>query len=306
MTRAAEPPARPEHPVLIINPRSGGCTAARVGLESACAARGIQPVVLGADDDVESLARDAIAHGADAIGVAGGDGTQGLVAAVASEHELPYVCIPAGTRNHFAFDLGVDRNDVVGALDAFSHGVERRIDLARLNERVFVNNASLGVYAAIVRDASYRDAKRDTVARLLPDLVPPRAEPFPVRFVTPDGTTWDGAELVLVSNDPYRLPPPGARGTRGALDRGVLGIVAVRDGTPKSVGALVAAQSSGAIPRLPGIVEFTASVFVVDADAAVDVALDGESCVVEPPLRFESLPSALRIRVLPRKRLARR
>ena len=103
--------------------------------------------------------------GADAIGVAGGDGSQAVVAEIASAHDIPYVCIPAGTRNHFANDLGVDRSDVVGALDAFAHGSERRIDLARLNGRVFVNNASLGVYAKIVQSERYRDAKLETVAR---------------------------------------------------------------------------------------------------------------------------------------------
>ena len=77
--------------------------------------------------------------------MAGGDGSQALVAAVAMEHDVAHVCIPSGTRNHFALDLGLDRDDVVGALDAFTDGVERRIDLARLNERIFVNNASLGV-----------------------------------------------------------------------------------------------------------------------------------------------------------------
>ena len=122
-------------------------------------ARGIEPIVLERGDDLTQLATDAIARGADVIGMAGGDGSQALVATVASQHGIPHVCVPAGTRNHFALDLGLDRDDVVGALDAFHHGLERRVDLAQVNGRVFVNNASMGLYAKIVQSPAYRDAK---------------------------------------------------------------------------------------------------------------------------------------------------
>ena len=91
--------------------------------------------------------------------MAGGDGSLAVVAAAAAAHGLPFICVPAGTRNHFALDLGVDRHDVAGALDAFSDGVERRIDLAEVNGRVFLNNVSLGIYGEAVRQSAYRDAK---------------------------------------------------------------------------------------------------------------------------------------------------
>src|SRR5689334_155227 len=99
----------PAHPVLIINPRSGGGKAERFALARESAARGIEPIVLEAGDDLRAIATAAVAGGADAIGVAGGDGSQGIVAEIASVHDIPYVCVPAGTRNHFANDLGVDR-----------------------------------------------------------------------------------------------------------------------------------------------------------------------------------------------------
>ncbi len=107
----------PVHPVLIVNPRSGGGKAHHYGLVGRCRARGIEPVVMKEGDDLASLAAAAVSSGADAIGMAGGDGSQAIVAAVASEHDIPYVCIPAGTRNHFALDIGLDREDVIGALD---------------------------------------------------------------------------------------------------------------------------------------------------------------------------------------------
>ncbi len=109
---------RPTRPVLIMNLKSGGGKAERFGLAELCRTRGIEPVVLGLGDDLLGLAEDAIARGADALGMAGGDGSQALVASVAARHDIPYVCVPAGTRNRLALDLGLDRADVVGALDA--------------------------------------------------------------------------------------------------------------------------------------------------------------------------------------------
>src|SRR4029077_14475068 len=144
--------------------------------------RGIRAVVLERGDDLLELAEQALNDGADVIGMAGGDGSQALVATVAMRHNVPHVCIPAGTRNHFALDLGLDREDVVGALDAFTDGVERRIDLARVNDRVFVNNASLGVYAKVVQSEAYRDAKLETWTDMLPDLLGPEAEPIDLEF----------------------------------------------------------------------------------------------------------------------------
>ncbi|MCB1248758.1 MAG: hypothetical protein KDB36_05100, partial [Acidimicrobiales bacterium] len=213
-------------PVLIMNLRSGGGKAERFHLEDECRARGIDPVVLRPGDDLRQLAADAVARGADVIGMAGGDGSQALVASVAAEHDVAHVCIPAGTRNHFALDLGLDRDDVVGALDAYAGGYERRIDLATVNGRVFVNNVSLGVYAEIVQSPDYRDAKRQTTTTMLPDLLGPTAEPFDVHFDGPDGRRHDGAQVIQVSNNRYVLTSLTGFGTRARLDEGVLGIAA--------------------------------------------------------------------------------
>jgi diacylglycerol kinase family enzyme len=284
---------------LIINPRSGGGKAERFDLARECRTRGIEPLVFRPGDDLRTIATAAVTAGADAIGVAGGDGSQAIVAEIASTYDIPYACIPAGTRNHFANDLGVDRSDVVGALDAFAHGSERRIDLARLNGRVFVNNASLGVYAKIVQSERYRDAKLETVARELPELLPPRGGPLDLRFTAPDGTHWDGAHLVLVSNNPYRPPRPGTRGTRAGIDSGLLGVVAIRVLTPRALAEIGTIEPTGAVPRFPGSLDFTTPAFTVESTGPVEAALDGEALVMEPPLRFESRPSALRVRVMP-------
>ncbi|WP_268761378.1 diacylglycerol kinase family protein, partial [Frankia sp. AvcI1] len=157
--------------VLLVNPRSGGGAADRHHLAQEAARRGITVVTLTEHADLRSLAEDAADHGADVVGMAGGDGSQALVADVARRRGMAFVCVPAGTRNHFALDLGLDRKDVVGALDAFDHAVEQRVDLGQLGDRVFVNNVSLGVYAEIVQSDSYRDAKMGTAAAMLPDLL---------------------------------------------------------------------------------------------------------------------------------------
>ncbi len=290
------------HPVLIMNPKSGGGKAERFHLADECRKRGIEPVVLRPGDDLVQLAEDAIARGADVIGMAGGDGSQALVASVAARHDVPHVCVPAGTRNHFALDLGLDRNDVVGALDAFTDGVERRIDLATVNGRTFVNNASLGLYAEIVQSPDYRDAKVKTAASILPELLGPNTTPLDLRYTGPDGQPHPTAQLILVSNDPYQLDYPGGRGTRARIDRGVLGIVAVMIADADDARRFAALEAAGQVRRFPGWAEWSAPRFEVRSCAPVQIGVDGEALTMDPPLVFVSRPGALRIR-LPRHAL---
>lgn len=283
--------------VLIINLRSGGGKAERFDLAAQARRRGIEPVVLQPGDDLLELAESAIARGAQVIGMAGGDGSQALVATVAARRDVAHVCIPAGTRNHFALDLGLDRDDVVGALDAFTDGVERRIDLAQVNDRVFVNNASLGVYAKVVQSEAYRDAKLETWTGMLPDLLGPDAAPIDLEFTAPDGSRCDDAPLVLVSNNPYRLASLAGAGTRERIDTGLLGVVAARVRSAADVSKLVALELVGQAGHFPGLLSWSTQEFEVRSGSPVEVGLDGEALVLDPPLRFASLPGALRVRL---------
>ena len=289
------PPA--SRPVLIMNPRSGGGKVGKFHLEDECRSRGIEPVVLSPGEDLLALAEDAVARGADVIGMAGGDGSQALVASVASTHDVPHVVIPAGTRNHFALDLGLDRDDVVGALDAYADGVERRIDLASVNGTTFVNNASMGLYAKIVQSPEYRDAKVQTVLDMLPDLLGPNAQPLDLRYVGPDGEQEDSAHMLLVSNDPYQLDGGSGRGTRVRLDAGTLGVVSLRVKSAAEAQQIVALDAVGRINRFSGWLEWSAERFEVDSGASVEVGVDGEAIMMPPPLVFESRPGALRVRI---------
>lgn len=292
------PVGRAEHGVLLMNPRSGGGRVARFDLENQARRRGITPILLQPGDDLRGLAEGAVADGADVLGMAGGDGSQALVADVARQHGVAMVCVPAGTRNHFALDLGLDRDDVVGALEAFGEAVERRVDLACVGDRVFVNNASLGVYATVVQSDAYRAAKIRTTSQMLPDLLGPDARGFDLRFEPPDQDHPIRADLVLVSNGVYRVERLSGFGTRARLDEGVLGVVTLTLDTTTTVSGLLAAELRGDLGRHPGFRQWSTPEFTVDSgDELVDVGVDGEALQLAPPLRFRSLPAALRVRV---------
>jgi diacylglycerol kinase family enzyme len=271
---------RPSRPVLIYNPRSGGGKAERFHLEEEARKRGIEPVALTPGVDLEVLVREAIADGADALAMAGGDGSQAIVAAIAAAEGLPYACIPAGTRNHFALDLGVDRDDVVGALDALVDGGERVVDLAEVNGRVFVNNVSLGVYADAVQQSGYRDAKIRTILDTIPATLGSNGGDNALRFVDGDGHEHTGGAALLVSNNRYRLGKPVGSGTRPRLDAGVLGV------------ALVHAEA-----RSRPWEDWTAPSFDVEASGPVAAGIDGEKAQLDPPLRFRMHPHALHVRI---------
>ncbi|HEY2320436.1 MAG TPA: diacylglycerol kinase family protein [Solirubrobacteraceae bacterium] len=280
--------SRPERPVLFYNPKSGGGKAQRFRLPDEARRRGIEPVELNPGDDLETLVRDAVAGGADALAMAGGDGSQAVVAMIAAELELPYACIPAGTRNHFALDLGVDRDDVVGALDAFVSGGERVVDLAEVNGHVFVNNVSLGLYAEAVARPGYREAKLHTLLDTVPNVLGPDADPPQLGWDGPSGS--ESAVAILVSNSPYRLARALGSGTRPRLDCGVLGIT-----------VLAPSRASG---ERPGQVhlqmqQWTEEEFEIRSASAVPAGMDGESLRFDPPLRFTTRPGALRVRIAP-------
>ena len=248
---SAVPPA--VHGVLIVNLKSGGGKVEQHHLVEDCHQRGVEVVVLRPGDDLDQLARTAIDAGADVIGMAGGDGSQAVVANVASERGVAMVVVPAGTRNHLALDLGLDRRDVVGALDAFGEARERRINLGDVNGRAFVNNVSLGLYANIVRSPEYRDAKIETTLSALPTILGPGSRPFDLNFSGPSGEHHAGAHLIQVSNNPY------GRGssTRPRLDTGQLGVLTLEIDDDKAFGAFLAVTTTGKPERFPGFTAWT-------------------------------------------------
>jgi diacylglycerol kinase family enzyme len=303
--KAADVPGTPVPPatrgVLFMNLKSGGGKAERYDLVDECTRRGIEPIVLESGEDWLQRVRDVAASGVDVLGMAGGDGSQAMVGTVAAEFGLPMVVVPAGTRNHLALDLGLDRDDVVGALDAYGEAVERRLDLADVNGHVFVNNVSLGLYAAIVRSPEYRDAKVDTTMSTLPKVLGPNTEPFDLRFTGPDGREHRGAHVIQISNNPYGTTAGGA-GSRPRLDTGRLGVISLVIGAKGGSAAFLAASALSHPERYDGFDSWSTPSFEVTSGGPIDVGLDGETQVMDPPLRFSIRPDPVRVR-LPRHAL---
>src|SRR3954468_24534021 len=300
-TDAPEGPAEdevapPQRPYLIMNPKSGGGKVERFHLAERARRLGAEVCLLeGPGMDVADLARQAVADGADLLGVAGGDGTQALVAGIAASHGLPFMVISAGTRNHFALDLGLDRENPAACLDAFSDGVELRVDLGLIGERTFVNNASFGAYAAVVQSPAYRDDKAGTTLNMLPDLLV--GHEGPKLRLRVGNEEFSGPQAVLVSNNPYGGDDVAGLGRRPRLDGNVLGVLAV---------TLHSAMDAAGLVRGPAFSKAvtirTASEVVVDADApSVPVGVDGEALTMPTPVRCTIRPGALRVRV-PRQR----
>jgi diacylglycerol kinase family enzyme len=259
---------------LIVNRNSGDGGADE--LVAAARSRGVVVHVLAEGDDLQELARSA---DAEALAVAGGDGSLAPVAAVAIERDLPFAVIPFGTRNHFARDLGLDRNDPEGALESLVDGEERRIDVGRANDRLFLNNVSMGVYARLVHRREERRRRRDALARL-------KALAIVARQRHPIGLTVDGtpvrARVVLVSNNAYSVELLSI-GERETLDEGALHLYTVN-------GVLRTDWSERSGER-----------FVVDAHSrTVGAAVDGEPDELETPIEFRCEPRALRV-LVPRR-----
>ncbi|MCZ4511410.1 PilC/PilY family type IV pilus protein [Streptomyces sp. ActVer] len=310
----------PARPFLIMNPRSGGGKVEQFGLKEKAERLGARVHLLDPEhkEDVTELARRAVADGADLLGVAGGDGTQALVAAIAAEHDIPFLVVSAGTRNHFAMDLGLDRNDPAACLDALTgSGVEVRVDLGFADGHPFVNNASFGAYAVVVQSPEYRDDKVRTTLELLPELLTHQRGPrLSARIEETGGTggtagtsetsgtgatngaeapgvaVIDAPQALLVSNNPYRMDDPAGLGYRERLESGLLGVLGIKvENAAEAAGLLLGVHSTG-------LTVLTAREVVVDADRPeIEAGVDGEAFVLPTPVRCRIEPGALRVRV---------
>jgi diacylglycerol kinase family enzyme len=255
---------------LVVNPRAGEERRTADALVQAAGERGIETHVLDEDGDPAEIARTA---DAEVLGVAGGDGSLAAVARVAIERDLQLVCVPFGTRNHFARDLGLDRDDPIGALGAFD-GAERRVDVGRAGDRLFLNNVSLGLYARLVHRREHHRRRREALARM-------RSWVILVTHRGPLGITIDGlpeeTSLVLVANNCYELDFPTV-GARGRLDEGALYVYVLGAGTDG---------------------ERRERLTIDSAAGRLEAAVDGEPEVLETPIEFRIEPQALRVLVPP-------
>src|SRR5688500_10023561 len=259
---------------LIIKQLSGTESPSTEELSDAARERGVTVHLLQEGDDLPEVARQA---GADVLGMAGGDGSLAAVAGVAIEQDLPFVCVPYGTRNHFARDLGLDRDDPLGALAAFDDGVERRVDVASVGDRLFLNNVSLGLYARLVHRRERRRRRRDALARLRALALTLQDRRRRQRF-TIDGERVN-ARLVLVANNDYSLDLLSL-GERERLDEGKLHLY-VPHGFRRITWeerSCTELEIGSPLPR-------------------IRTAVDGEPVELDTPLAFRIEPGARRVLV---------
>jgi diacylglycerol kinase family enzyme len=290
----AEPPA--QHPYLIMNPKSGGGKVEKFDLKRKAEERGAEVFLIDGSEpvDVAKVAREAVTRGADLLGVAGGDGTQALVAGIAAEHGVPFVVISAGTRNHFALDLGLDREDPSNCLGALSDGVELRVDLGVINGQTFVNNASFGAYAEVVETPAYRGDKLNTTLNLLPDLLQGQRG---IRLsARTDDTEIRSPQALLVANNPYGTGDIAGLSRRARLDAGLLGVIGVKvRNVQQAVDLLRGRRAVGVRVLNTKKIEITADV------PQIPVGVDGEALSMSTPVVCTISPGALRVWV-PRDR----
>jgi len=290
----AEPPAR--RPYLIMNPKSGGGKVEKFDLKRKAEERGAEVFLIDGSEpvDVAKVAREAVAQGADLLGVAGGDGTQALVAGIAAEHGVPFVVISAGTRNHFALDLGLDREDPSACLGALSDGVELRVDLGKINGQTFVNNASFGAYAEVVETPAYRGDKLNTTLNLLPDLL--QGQRGVRLFARADDTEIRSPQALLVANNPYGTGDIAGLSRRARLDAGLLGVIGVKVRNVQQAVDLLRGR------RAVGVRVLSTEKIEITADAPqIPVGVDGEALSMSTPVVCTISPGALRVWV-PRDR----
>ena len=212
-----------EHPVLIINPHSGSGKAAKIGLVASAEILGIETVVRQKGEKLGKLAKTAVDNGCDHLIISGGDGSLARIAKVAIERDVPFSCVPCGTRNHFAMDLGLDRDDPTKALEAAFGGVEVKVDVGRIGGKLFLNNVSFGVYANAIAETGYREHRAESMVEAVEqDAVDPDSQ-FSVE--DPDGVVHDDISVLMASNNPYRFIGPPDFAGRARLDTGTLGVV---------------------------------------------------------------------------------
>lgn len=289
-----------------MNPRSGGGKAARFDLVNRAEGMGAQVWSTSAERDAASLAGLAVQEGAEVLGVAGGDGTVSAVAAVAADTDRPLLVVPAGTRNHFARDLGLDIRNPEASLRALIDGVPLCVDLGSIGPHVFVNNVSFGLYADALLEPGYRDDKARTLASVAPDYL--KGKQFVDADVdTPQGTVRS-PQLVLVSNNPYHVATPRYLGRRFTLTSGLLGGIVLKrppEAPPDLLrhlrGELLRRQPGPGTAGDPAITWTAAGITLHGRGRQLHAGIDGEPVTLLLPVTCEARPRGLRV-LLPRDR----
>ena len=282
----ARPPAR--HPYLIMNPKPGGGKAEKSDLKRKAEDPGAEVFLIGGPEPagVAKAAREAAGRGADLPGVAGGDGTQALAAGITAEHGIPFVVISAGTRNHFALDLGLDREDPAACPGALPDRAEPRADLAMINSQTFVNNPPSGAYAEVAETPANRGDNLTTTPNTLPDL--PQGHRGAHLRAQADGTTIKAPQALLASSNPYRTGDITGPGPRARLDHGNPGVTGVTVASARQAASLLRGRHATGLS-----VPTTKQIEISAGTPQIPVGADAEPIPMPTPVTCTLSPRAL-------------
>lgn len=278
--------------VIFVNPSSGGGSE----IDDLIGAFDGHEVVECEPDGFVEQVRKVVSSSEEPafVGVAGGDGTIRTAVTVLLEYapDVPLLVVPAGTRNHFAHDLGIETID--DAIAAADEGHTRRVDAATVNDEWFINNSSVGVYPRLV---AHREARESRMPKGVAALV---AAWHQLRLgrrirVRVDGTPVT-AWAVFVGNNCYGESPRDLA-ERERMDEGVLDVRIAHADRRLSRLRIVAAVLIGRLEHSPFIDRRPCTSVDLDMGHEVEVALDGEVVAMASPLHYASHPAALTVLV---------
>jgi diacylglycerol kinase family enzyme len=291
------------HIAIVLNGSSGpgtaGKAADRLRELFTDAGREARITLAEGGPEINAAMRRAVEGGCDALVAGGGDGTINCAASAVVGRKIPLGVLPLGTLNHFAKDLGIPV-DIDEAAKVVLEGIVCKVDVGEVNDRIFLNNSSLGAYPAIVRlrDRYRTKVRGKWIAALWAGLTVMRRNAFmAVRIVVEGKAIVRRTPLVLVANNEYRASGIQA-GTRESLARGHLALYVLN------------------AERRPGLLRLAWEVLLKGAEQAkeidlipveeatietrrrrLQVATDGEVFTLESPLTYRIRPGALRVYV---------
>jgi diacylglycerol kinase family enzyme len=239
--------------------------------------------------------RRALAERPEAIVAGGGDGTVSAVASVLAGTTTPLGVLPLGSLNHFAKDAGIPL-DLHKAVETVAARHVRRVDVGRVNDRIFVNNASIGVYPSVVESRErLRSQGRSKWAALVlatVDVLQSDSE-VTIRLEDDRARVLTRTPFVFVGNNEYLAE--GLRlGARTRLEAGRLWTYFAPPVKTRHLPRLFAHALFGLALREHALQSTAGSEFWIDTAApAINVASDGELLTLTTPLHFRSWPGAL-------------
>jgi YegS/Rv2252/BmrU family lipid kinase len=291
-------PKLPARGTLFLN-RNSGPRANTQELIAAARAADVEVLELSPALDCATEVRQRAERGTTLFIAAGGDGTVHHVAQAIVQTESILAVIPTGTYNHFARDLGIPL-DWNAALDVALNGATRQIDAARINDRFFLNNVSLGLYPELVarREERGRDYPRWR-ARIYALYATLRK--FPHVTLSIETESKQGTfrtNIFMVSNNSYDLERFGLEAPRETLNEGKLSVYWLARRSRLQLAQIVARYLAGRVREIPGFTMFqTKEMRVQSSRVTLKVGIDGELFTLRTPLSIVSVPQSVSVRV---------